>query len=63
MHGCLPACMYLYHIYTVPMKARKGLDPQGLELQKVVNHHVPAGSAAQDLLTTDPSLQPEEVHS
>lgn len=50
MHEYLPECIYLYHIYTVPMKARKGLDPQGLELQKVVNYHVPAGSATQVLL-------------
>lgn len=36
----LPACMYVHHLCAVPLEAREGLDPLGLELQLVVSHHV-----------------------
>lgn len=40
VYECLPACVYMHHIYgLVPSETtKKVLDPQELELQMVVSH-------------------------
>jgi hypothetical protein len=43
--GILPEYMSVYHMYTMPMQARKGRwIPLELQLQTVVSCHVGAGT-------------------